>query len=180
MLAPAASAMRKTAYSAVLARHGRGWVSLMPVLANRIVQFALGRQAIAAFRGARIEAREVVRDGSRLDFLLRHRGRPVLLEVKSAAVVAKGRALFPDAPTVRGLRHLTTLTASAGRGERAALLFVVQRQDAKSLAPFTERDPAFARALGDAARAGVRLLAYTCRVGPRGCTLDREIPVELA
>jgi sugar fermentation stimulation protein A len=179
LLVPATSTMRRTAYSLVLAHHGRGWVSLMPALANRIVQFALARKAIPALRGAKVVSREVAREGSRLDFLLHHRGAPLLLEVKSAAMVVKGRALFPDAPTVRGVRHLRALTAAARRAEKAALLFVVQRHDARSLAPFAERDPDFARALRDAARAGVRLLAYTCRVSPRGCTLDREIPVEL-
>jgi sugar fermentation stimulation protein A len=180
LLAPAATATRRTAYSLVLARHRRGWVSLMPALANRIVQFAVARGAIPALRHARVLAREVVRGGSRLDFLLQHRGAPLLLEVKSAAMVDKGRALFPDAPTARGTRHLLALTAAARRGEKAALLFVVQRGDALSLAPFADRDPVFARTLLRASRAGVRLWAYTCRVTPRGCTLDREIPVVLA
>ena len=179
LVAPGSSPARKTAYSAVLARLGHGWVSLRPALANRIVQFALARRAIIPLRGAKIVAREVVCGGSRLDFLLDHRGASVLLEVKSAAVVDRGRALFPDAPTARGVRHLMALTDAARRGEKAALVFVVQRRDASSLAPFTDRDPAFARALQEAAWAGVHLLAYTCRVGRRGSSLDREIPVQL-
>jgi sugar fermentation stimulation protein A len=179
LIAPESSPARKTAYSAVLAQVGRRWVSLRPALANRIVQFALARRAIGALRGAKIVAREVVRGGSRLDFLLDHRGAPLLLEVKSAAVVERGRALFPDAPTVRGVRHVVALMDAARNGEKAALLMVVQRDDATSFAPFTERDPAFARVLREASRSGVLLLAYRCRVGPRGCTLDREIPVHL-
>jgi sugar fermentation stimulation protein A len=151
----------------------------MPALANRIVQFALARNAIPALRGAAVAAREVVRGGSRLDFLLRHRGASVLLEVKSVAAVRGRTALFPDAPTARGLRHLEALADAAARGEKAALLFVVQRGDVRRVSPFAERDPAFTAALAVARRAGVRLLAHACRVEPRGCTLGREIPVEL-
>jgi sugar fermentation stimulation protein A len=103
----------------------------------------------------------------------------VLLEVKSVAAVRGGTALFPDAPTARGVRHVEALGHAASRGERAALLFVVQRGDVRRVAPFAERDPAFAAALRAARRAGVRLLAHTCRVEPRGCTLGPEIPVEL-
>lgn len=177
LLAPAEAGRRRTAYTLTLAREGRVWVCLRPALACKIVQFAVARRAIREFRGARVARREVRRGASRLDFELTHRGRPWLVEVKACALVDGRRALFPDAPTERGRRHVEELIAARRRGEPAALLFVVHRPDADSVAPYDAVDPAFGDGLRRARRAGVRLLAYTCDVTPRGMRLDRPIPV---
>jgi sugar fermentation stimulation protein A len=179
VLERAAPGRRRTAYTVTRVRRGRRWVSLVPALANRIVETACARGGPAGLRGARIAGREVRRGGSRLDFVLRHRGRDVLVEVKSATWVRGGRALFPDAPTARGARHVRELTAAARRGEAAALVFVVQRSGARVFSPHPGRDPEFAAALRAAAAAGVRVLAFTCRVSRGGVSLDRRIPVDL-
>jgi sugar fermentation stimulation protein A len=127
--------------------------------------------------GARIVAHEVTRGRSRLDFVLRYRGRDVLTEVKSASLVEDGRALFPDAPTTRGTRHVRELTQHVRAGGAALVVFVVQHGAARSLAPHAGHDPTFAAALREAADAGVRLLAYGCRVSPRGIAIVHRIPV---
>ena len=80
-------------------------------------------------------------------------------------LVERGVALFPDAPTVRGRRHLNELAEIAAGGERAMLLFVVQRADARRVAPARAIDPAFAEALTEARRAGVLLRAVGFRLG---------------
>ena len=178
LLAPAAGPGRRTAFTLVLARQGDVWVCLVPALANRIVHFAAAGNAIPGWKGVEVVRREVPAGSSRLDFLLRHRGRLVLAEVKAAAHVRGRRALFPDCPTERGARHVRALIAARRRGREAALLFVVHREDADRLAPWRAVDPAFADALRDARRAGVRVRAYTCRVTPDACTLARRIPVE--
>lgn len=179
LLARAPRGRRRTRYTVVLARHGRSWVSVIPALANEILAAALARGSVPGLSPARILAREVVRGHSRFDFLLEQDGRALLTEVKSATLVARRRALFPDAPTRRGTRHLQELTARSLRGAASLLVFVVQRADARSLSPCREIDPAFADALARAARAGVGVLAYACRVSGRGCALDRRIPVVL-
>ena len=173
------SPSRRTAYDLVLARQGRTWVSLMPALANAVFAAALARGHVAGLRGARVVAREVRQGRSRLDFVLAQRGRRVWTEVKSVGLVRAGVALFPDAPTARGARHLRELLALAQAGQRAQVVFIVQRGDAHSFAPFAARDPEFTRALVEAVRGGVRLRAYACRVGPTGCTLVRRLPVRL-
>jgi sugar fermentation stimulation protein A len=97
---------------------------------------------------------------SRFDFALRDlRGAETLVEVKSVTLVEDGVALFPDAPTVRGARHLSELEDYVRAGGRALVLFVVQRGDARAVAPNARTDPRFARALLSAARAGVMLRA---------------------
>ena len=179
LLAPATSVGRRTAFTLTLARQGGVWVCLVPALASQIVHFAAARGGIAGLKGAEVIRREVASGGSRIDLLMRHRGRPLLVEVKAAVHAEGRRVLFPDCPTARGTRHVRALIAFRRRGNAAALIFVAQREDVFSLAPWAAVDPEFTRALRDAHRAGVRLLAYACRVRPEGCSLRRRIPVEI-
>lgn len=179
LLAPSASPRRRTAYTLTLARQGDVWVCLIPALASQIVHFAATRGALEGLKGAKVIQREVALGGSRIDFLMRRRGRPLLVEVKAAAFVEGTRALFPDCPTLRGARHVRALIAARRRGQDAALVFVVHREDADSIAPWSAVDPEFTRALRVAHRIGVRVLAYTCRVTPQGCAVARRIPVEI-
>lgn len=180
LLAPSANSARRTAFTLTLARQGDVWVCLIPALASRIVHFAAARGGIEGLKGAEVIQREVVTGRSRIDLLMRHRGRPLLVEVKAAVHVEGRRALFPDCPTARGTRHVRALIAARERGHPAALVFVVHREDVDSIAPWAARDPDFSRAMREAHRRGVRLLAYACRVQPQGCTLLRRIRVDLA
>lgn len=83
-------------------------------------------------------------------------------------LVRDGVALFPDAPTARGRKHLGELEAHVRAGGRAAVLFVVQREDARVVAPNEATDPEFASALRSAARAGVLLRGAVFRLSARG------------
>lgn len=180
LLRPAAGGTkRRTRFTLALVRHRGAWVSLLPVLANAVVAAALLRDGVPGLRGFRVLEREVVRGRSRFDLLLTGRGARWLVEVKSATLVESGVALFPDAPTLRGTRHVRELRRHVARGGRAAVVFVVQRRDARALSPHAGHDPAFAAALREAAGAGVRIYAYACRVTPRGVRLERRIPVRL-
>lgn len=179
LLPASAARSRRTAHTALLVRHRRLWVPLMPVLANRVFAAALERGRLPGLGAARIEARERAVGRSRFDFVLRHRGRDVLTEVKAVSLVVGRTALFPDAPTARGTRHVRELAALAREGRPTAIVFVVLRPDADEVAPHGGIDPHFASALRDARRAGVRLLAYTCRVSLSGCRLERRVPVRL-
>ncbi len=179
MLAPSSTVGRRTAFTLTLARQGDVWVCLIPALASRIVHFAAARGGLEGLKGAKVIQSEVASGRSRIDFRMRYRGHDLLAEVKAAVFVENRRALFPDCPTVRGTRHVEDLTAARRGGEQAAIIFIVHREDADRLSPWAAIDPAFARALRAADRQGVRLLAYTCRVTPDGCTLARRIPVAL-
>ncbi len=178
-LAAATGATRRTRFDVLLARAGARWVGLAPALANDVFAAALARGEVAGLRGARVLAREVTHGRSRFDFVLGWRGRRTWTEVKSVGLVRDGLALFPDAPSARAARHLNELLALARGGASTQVVFVVQRDDAVAVAPFSERDPDFARALAAAARGGVRVRAYGCEVGPRGIRLARPLPVRL-
>ena len=86
---------------------------------------------------------------------------------------------FPDAPTQRGAKHLRGLAEAAGQGYGAYVLFVIQMEDVRSLHPNEATDPGFARALRQAAQAGVEVLARSCAVTPETMTITKPVPVEL-
>jgi sugar fermentation stimulation protein A len=177
LLAPAPRGRRKTRFTLVVVRLHGVCISVVPVLANDVLVAALARNGVPGLRGARVISREVRQGTSRFDLLLEHRRCRLLVEVKSATLVEDGVAMFPDAPTVRGARHLRELAEHARRGGHAAVVFVVQRSDARALRPHAGNDPALASALRDARRAGVRVFAYACRVTPQGVWLERRLPV---
>jgi len=178
---------RTTEWSAALVESpdGSGLISLDSTLPNRLIGRALERGALEELRGWRLERGEHTVGHSRFDFLLhRRRGgrgpRPMLLEVKSVTLVEDRVGLFPDAVTARGARHVRELTALRRGGDWATtVLFVLQRPDADRIMPDAAIDPAFARALADARRAGVRLLGRRCLVDLKGLKLGPAVPVEV-
>lgn len=145
---------------------------------NRLVLQALLRRSLVEFRGHTRVVPEFHYGHSRLDFYLDGR-RPCLLEVKSCTLVRDGVALFPDAPTSRGTRHLRDLVQARAEGYRAAVMFVVQRPDARVFRPLDANDPAFGATLRVARRAGVEILAYGCRLRHGDFDLHHRLAVDL-
>lgn len=179
LLAPTPGGRRKTAYDLLLVRHRGRWVGVDARMPNPLFEEALRAGRLPEFSGCGEIRREVSWRGSRIDFSLAGAGERWLVETKSVNLVDGGTALFPDAPTSRGARHLEHLREACRQGVRAAVVFIVQRSDARRLAPHDRADPAFGAALRQAAAAGVRTLAYTCRVTPAAITVARSIPVTL-
>ena len=101
------------------------------------------------------------------------------VEVKNVTLLERGRALFPDAVTTRGRKHLRELAVQVQAGERGVLVFVVQRSDAHEVAPADAIDPAYGQELRRAASAGVEVLAYQAEVSPLSISLVRSLPVVL-
>jgi len=87
--------------------------------------------------------------------------------------------IFPDAPTLRGKRHVEELAQIAREGQRATILFIIQRSDATALTPHDDTDPAFGKALRLAASQGVEIYAYRCRVTPSQVTITDAVPIRL-
>ena len=173
------SPTRKTRWTALLVESpdGDGWVSVNTTLPNLLVDRALRAGAMAEFRGWRYVRREVTWGGSRLDFLLEGEGGGRLyVEAKSVTLVEDGVALFPDAVTARGARHLEELIDVVEAGHAAAVLFVLQRPDAHRIVAARHIDPVFADTLARAAASGVRVLGRRCRVGWAGIELAGPVP----
>ena len=112
----------------------------------------------------------------RFDFLLDPK---CFVEVKSCTLVKNEVALFPDAPTARGRRHLLEMSGALKQGYRCVIIFVVQRDDAHVFRPDSETDTEFGKALQDACRSGVEAIAYTARYEDRLIELVRRIDVQV-
>jgi len=171
---------RRTGHTVLLARSKaapRTWVSLDPAGAPRLVAEALRRGLLPSLSGLTAVRREITVRDSRIDLLLSP--GDVLCEVKSVGAAREGVALFPDAPTLRGVRHLALLAELSRRGRSCALVFCAQRGDVRAVAPDSQIDPAFAAALRTARRRGVRVVALRCSAHPQGMDLMDEIPVLL-
>ena len=122
---------------------------------------------------------ETTYGGSRFDFSFYKDGRRCFLEVKGVTLENDGICAFPDAPTVRGARHLTELAALAKEGFGAYVLFVIQMEDVLFLHPNDTTDPAFGAALREAAAAGVEILAMDCAVTESTMVIGKSVPVHL-
>ena len=139
--------------------------------------------AYSPFAGYTEIDREVsVLEGSRFDFRLSghpDHDEPCWVEVKSVTLCENRSARFPDAVTERGRRHLEHLIARRQAGERAVLLYIVQRADADSVAPADDIDPAYGETLRRAFEAGVEIHALGARVRADRIRLERILPVLL-
>ncbi len=149
--------------------------------ANTLVREAIESSAIPELAGYKTLRAEVRygRESSRADFLLSGgRRKPCYVEVKNVtAAVRRGVALFPDAVSERGTRHLREMMAMVRAGHRALLVFCVQRGDVTEVRPADEIDPEYGRTLRRAMESGVEVVALRARVGVREIRLQVPVPV---
>ena len=101
------------------------------------------------------------------------------MEVKGVTLEENGTALFPDAPTERGVKHIHELIACVKDGYEAYLLFVIQMKGVHEFRPNVRTQPEFGEALKQAQAAGVKLLAFDCIVTENSMEIDHEIAIEL-
>ncbi|MGV6858989.1 MAG: DNA/RNA nuclease SfsA [bacterium] len=115
---------------------------------------------------------------SRIDLLLQYaEGRRAYVEVKNVTLVRGRQALFPDAVTARGTKHLQELQHVVRKGDEAILFFCVQRPDADSVAAASDIDPEYAQALSMARDAGVQVVACQFLVTPESIEPSRLLPI---
>jgi sugar fermentation stimulation protein A len=165
-------------------RAGRGRpvvVGINTGLPNRLVAEAVASSVVPELAGYATIRREVAfgEERSRVDLLLTSPDRDdCYVEVKNVtAAVTGGVALFPDAVSERGARHLRELMRLKKRGLRAVQFYCVQRADVEEVRPADAIDPAYGRTLREALAAGVEVVAWRAKVTPRAIVLDRRIPV---
>jgi sugar fermentation stimulation protein A len=170
---------RKLSHTLELVEADGGLVGINTMLPNRLVAEALETGTIPELAGYASVRREVkYGKASRIDFLLEDpaRGR-CWLEVKNVHLMrTPGLAEFPDCVAARSLKHLRELEAIVAEGDRAVVLFVIQRTDCNVFSSCHELDPAFGRGLNQAAESGVEVLAYAADVTVEGVRIARPLP----
>ena len=120
---------------------------------------------------------EFKHQNSRFDFYFEHGGKKAFLEVKGVTLEDDGVVRFPDAPTERGIKHLNELAESVKQGFEAYVLFVIQMEGVKYFTPNYATHQAFGEALAQAEKAGVKLLAYDCKVTEKSMTLNKPVKI---
>jgi sugar fermentation stimulation protein A len=174
---------RKYAHTWQLVEADGTAVGINTGLANRLVEEAIASGVISALAHWPSVRREV-RYGaqrSRIDLLLESGHRKCYVEVKNVtAAVDDGVAIFPDAVSARGARHLEELMLMRREGHQAALVFCVQRGDVNRVRPADRIDPVYGERLREAADAGVQVMAYGADVGPAGIRLAQPLTVDLS
>ncbi len=172
---------RKTDYYLFAVKHGEIWVLVDSALHSRIVEEAIHLGLIDELEGYSISKTEATVGRSRIDFLLEAQSKPpLLLEVKGCTLVIDGVALFPDAPTERGRRHLLELAKAVKHGFNAVVLFLITREDARVFRPYAEMDPKFSEALKYACSQGVQAVAYKASLRGLEVKVEERVPVVLS
>lgn len=186
MLRPAANASRKLPFSWVLTGVGSQLVNVDTMLANKVVFDALTTGQLPPFLQYDLVHKEKTFGDSRFDFLLEDsKGThpSCYVEVKSTTLADADVAMFPDAVTTRGRKHLLGLTEAVARGHRAVQFFSIARSDVAEFRPARHIDPAYTLALCEAHAAGVEVMAFTTEIvflnGRATFTLGKSVPVVL-
>jgi sugar fermentation stimulation protein A len=178
LISRSANPRRKYAWTLEMVRENNSWIGVNTALTNTLVREAIANRTIADFGEIDAIVPEVrVSQQSRLDFLLRAAGGDIYLEVKNCSLAEDGVALFPDAVTARGTRHLLELEKLLAEGKRAALIFCVQRPDADRFRPAAAIDPLYAKTLARVHGRGLTVLAYQAEVRPGTVRIVRKLPV---
>ena len=174
VLCPAESPGRKTAYDLIAVRHDGRYINIDSQAPNTAAAELMER----LYPGC-VLRRERVFGSSRFDLYLERGDLRLFTEVKGVTLVRNRTALFPDAPTARGRKHLLELMEAQRAGYAASVLFLVQRDDCLRFSPNRETDPAFADALAEAAAAGVEILCFDCEVSADSVIVRSPVPVIL-
>jgi sugar fermentation stimulation protein A len=178
-LSHSASRTRKLPHTLELVEVDGALVGVNTLLPNRLAAEALAEGALielAGYESIRAEVR--YGEASRVDFLLQAKGRPSCwLEVKNVHLRRQdGLAEFPDCVAARSLKHLRELSAMVAGGDRAVMLFIVQRTDCERFDTAHDLDPVYAQGLRDAFRQGVEVLCYGCDVDLGSIRVARPLP----
>ena len=173
---------RRLRYSLICVMKGNTLVNMDSQSPNKVVREALqsGAVRLPEMGVLRKIKAETPYGSSRLDFYAEDKdGKRGLVEVKGVTLEKNGTAMFPDAPTERGVRHIEELCKAASEGYCAVIIFVIQMEGVSLFTPNCETHPAFGEALKKAVAAGVHILCFDCIVAPDSITCGNPVDFRL-
>ena len=170
---------RKTKFTWEMIFMNGGWIGINTMIPNKLAFDAIRNGEIEKLKGYTSVRREVKFGDSRFDIYAENETEKCFVEVKNVTMKVGNYALFPDAVTSRGRKHLETLIDVKKSGIRAVMLYVIQRMDVEVFGPAKEIDPEYARSLKKAIDNGVEVIAVQAKVSPERIELVGEMPVEI-
>ncbi len=180
-LEKAESPLRKTPYDLIAVEkateNGTILINMDSQIPNAVAAEFLPQSGL--FPEGTVFRREVTYGSSRFDLYAEYGDRKAFIEVKGVTLENEGLALFPDAPTERGVKHIKELTEAKNKGFEAYIMFIIQMTRVHTFSPNRLMHPEFADALKAADEAGVKILAYTCNVTPDSIRVKNPVKISL-
>ncbi len=177
MLSTSPNPKRKYPQTFEMIREGSTWIGVNTMLTNHIVAEAIVEGRIKELQGIDSITREVkTSKSSRLDLLLKKGEEKIYVEIKNCSLVEEGWAMFPDAVTARGTKHLHELANLVQQGHQGIIFFCVQRTDADRFRPAAHIDPLYAQTLAEVTKKGVQVLVYQAEVCPQSIHICKSLP----
>jgi sugar fermentation stimulation protein A len=178
LLRKAANPNRKTKWDVIAANWEGEWILVHSGFHRQIAEWVIGNPKVSPFGRLREIKPEAAFENSRLDFLLtKKNGKRIWVEVKGCTLAEKKVALFPDAPTKRGARHIKHLIEAKKMGDESAIMILVFRPDAECFTPHKETDPEFAEVFWRAEDKGVGVYPLLFRYREGTLSYVRNIPI---
>ena len=169
---------RKTKYDLVGVKKGELMINMDSQVPNKAVEEWLLKKEL--FKDLTLVRPETKYGSSRFDFYIEAGGRRIFMEVKGVTLEENGVARFPDAPTLRGIKHIHELMEARKEGYEAYIFFVIQMKGVNSFEPNYRTQPEFGEALKQAAEDGVHILAYDCIVERDSIEIDAAVRTRLS
>ena len=173
---------RKLKHTLEMIEIGNVWVGLHTIRANQIAKCILEKNFLESLSDyPEIKSEVRVGENSRLDFVLSGNfvdPRTTYVEVKSVTMSSRNKALFPDSVTRRGKKHAELLSDLSRKGNRAVLMFIIQRSDCDVFSIADDIDPNYGKSLRKAIDNGVEVFAIRTHVTPSAIRIDSPIQVE--
>jgi sugar fermentation stimulation protein A len=177
MLSTSLNPKRKYPQTLEMIRKGGTWIGVNTMPTNTIVAEAILGGTIKELQGIDSLTREVTTaKSSRLDLLLERGDEKIYVEIKNCSLVEDGWAMFPDAVTARGTKHLNELARLVEQGHQGIIFFCIQRTDADRFRPAAHIDSLYAETLTEVSKKGVQILAYQAEILPESIIMQKSIP----
>ena len=170
---------RKTDYSLIAVKKGASLINIDSQVPNKVVYDGILSGKIDALRNPFVLKREVMYQSSRFDMFFESNTRKGFIEVKGVTLENNGIALFPDAPTKRGTRHVLEMIHAVESGYEGYIVFLIQMKGIESFKANERTDPEFAKALRLAVQNKVKILAYDCNVSKDSIEISEQVDYKI-
>lgn len=171
---------RKYPHTLEMVQEDSTWIGVNTSRTNGLVADAILSGIITEFGDVETIKREVkTSEHTRLDLKLFSATEEIYIEVKNCSLAENGCAMFPDAVTTRGTKHLNELIRLKNDGKQSCIFFLVQRMDADRFSPASHIDSIYAKTLEDAAAKGVQVVVYQAEVSPKAIEVKNSLPLHL-
>lgn len=178
-LEKADSGKRKTEFSLICVEKGERLINIDSTAPNKVFKEALesGMLKLPDLGSLTLIKAEKQFMESRFDFYLETGTSKAFVEVKGVTLEESNIALFPDAPTERGIKHMKELVKAVSSGYEAYMVFIVQMKGVLLFSPNIKTHPEFGYELRKAFESGVHVLCFDCYTGEEFISLGDSVRV---